>query len=75
MSGATSRSQFHDPYANLAAAILESGRFDTSFQESDWAETLREICALDDKMYGGRNIKGNSARCHVSSPHMEVNDG
>ena len=77
MSGVVgNRSHYHDPYANLAAAILESGARcnDTRFLESDWAETLREVCALDDKMYGNRNVKAARAKVHVSSPHMEVSD-
>lgn len=56
MSGA--RGPYHDAYANLAAAIIASGvkSHDTRFLESDWCETLREICRLDDQMYGGRNV-------------------
>ena len=53
MSGAASnRKQYHDPYANLAAAILDSGKRcnDTAFLESNWADTLRDICSLDDEM-------------------------
>lgn len=58
MSGPVSnRSHYHNPYANLAAAILETGVRcnDTRFLESDWADLLRELCALDDKMYSGKN--------------------
>lgn len=58
MSGPVSnRSHYHNPYANLAAAILETGVRcnDTRFLESDWADLLRELCVLDDKMYGGKN--------------------
>ena len=55
MSGA--RGPYHDAYANLAAAIVASGVkcHDTRFLESDWCDTLKEICRLDDQMYGGRN--------------------
>lgn len=77
MSGAvTNRTHYHEPYVNLAAAILDSGVKcnDTRFLESDWADTLRELCALDDKMYGNRNERSASAKVHVSSPHMEVGD-
>lgn len=77
MSGAAgNRSHYHDPYANLAAAILESGARcnDARFLDSDWAETLREICSLDDRMYGNRNVKAARVKVHVSSPHMEVSD-
>lgn len=67
---------YHDPFANLAAAILESGKrcHDMSFLTSDWAETLREICRLDDKMYGNRNI-GTRGRTHISNAHIGVEDG
>lgn len=78
MGGATgNRARYHDPYANLAAAILEAGARcnDTRFLESDWAETLREICSLDDKMYGSRDVKAARAKVHMSSAHMEVSDG
>lgn len=53
---------YHDGYANLAAAILDSGIKcnDTAFLESDWADTLRDICVLDDEMYGNRNINACS---------------
>ena len=61
MSGA--RGPYHNAYANLAAAIIASGIkcHDTKFLESDWCDTLREICKLDDKMYGGKhNVQGRS---------------
>lgn len=56
MSGA--RGPYHDAYANLAAAIIASGVkcHDTRFLESDWCDTLREICRLDDQLYGHRSI-------------------
>ena len=60
MSGvANSRTQYHDPYANLAAAILDSGKRcnDTAFLESDWADILREMCRLDDIMYSNKKIE------------------
>lgn len=68
MSGAASNRKHHNPYANLAAAILDSGKRcnDTAFLESDWADILRGICSLDDKMYGNRNIE--SARTKVYKP-------
>lgn len=58
MSGVLSnRTQYHDPYANLAAAILDSGKRcnDTAFLESDWADILKEICRLDSVMYDDKN--------------------
>lgn len=54
---------YHGAYANLAAAIIASGVkcHDTIFLASDWCDTLREICKLDDKMYGGRgSIRSSS---------------
>ena len=50
--GLNNRKAYHDPYANLAAAILESGarHNDTRFLESNWAELLRDMCSLDDEM-------------------------
>lgn len=56
MSGV--RDTYHDGYANLAAAIIASGvkNYDTRFLESDWCDTLKEMCTLDDIMYGGRNM-------------------
>ena len=51
--------QFHDGYANLAAAILKSAKkeSDQVFLKSDWAETLRYMCRLDDEMYGDRTCR------------------
>ena len=77
MSGvANSRTQYHDPYANLAAAILDSGVRcnDTTFLESDWADILREICRLDNIMYGNKNIASLDTRIRMHSAHMETND-
>ena len=59
MSGAASnRKQYHDPYANLAAAILDSGERcnDTAFLESDWADILREMCRLDNIMHDNKIV-------------------
>ena len=77
MSGVVnSRTRYHDPYANLAAAILDSGvRYnDTAFLESDWADILREMCRLDNIMYGNKNIVSLDTRVHMHSAHMETND-
>lgn len=68
MSGVqNNRAQYHDPYANLAAAILESGTKcnDTRFLKSEWACLLRDMCSLDDEMYGDR-----SAILHMPSSHL-----
>lgn len=67
MSGAASnRTQYHNPYANLAAAILDSGKRcnDTAFLESDWADTLKAICSLDDEMYGNRSIESDRTKVY-----------
>ena len=77
MSGPTSnRTQYHDPYANLAAAILDSGVRcnDTTFLESDWADILREMCRLDNIMYGNKNVVSLGTRIRTHSAHMEIND-
>ena len=77
MSGAASnRKQYHDPYANLAAAILDSGVRcnDTAFLESDWADILREICRLDNSMHGNKNTISLNTRVRMHSAHMETND-
>lgn len=53
---------YHDAYANLAAAIIRSGvlQNDKAFLNSAWCGTLKELCELDDEMYGGRdtNMRG-----------------
>lgn len=77
MSGvANNRTQYHDPYANLAAAILDSGKRcnDTAFLESDWADILREMCRLDDIMYNNKNVVPLDTRVRMRSAHMETND-
>lgn len=50
---------FHNPYANLAAAILNSGvrHHDMEFLESNWADVLRRVCELDLMMYGNRSTE------------------
>lgn len=67
---------YHNPYANLAAAIIASGErcHDVSFLESDWCDTLYEICKLDDQMYGHRKV-ATRGKQHISSAHvpLEVN--
>ena len=76
MSGAASnRTQYHNPYANLAAAILDSGKRcnDTAFLESDWADILREMCRLDDIMYNKDVVPLDTRVCRHSA-RMETND-
>ena len=74
--GLNNRKAYHDPYANLAAAILESGaRYnDTRFLESDWAEILRDMCSLDDEMYGGRIMTATNVRAHKNMSHLRLLD-
>lgn len=75
MSGRlNNRKAYHDPYANLAAAILESGarHNDTRFLESNWAELLRDMCALDDEMYGGGTISAANVRVHKNTSHLRL---
>lgn len=77
MSGvANNRTQYHDPYANLAAAILDSGKRcnDTAFLESDWAGILREMCRLDDIMHNNKNVVQLDTRVRMHSARMETND-
>ena len=77
MSGvANSRTQYHDPYANLAAAILGSGVKcnDTTFLESDWADILREMCRLDNIMYGNKDVVSLDTSTHMHSARRETND-
>ena len=77
MSGAASnRTQYHNPYANLAAAILDSGKRcnDTAFLESDWADILREMCRLDNIMYNNKNVVSLDTRARMHSARMETND-
>ena len=77
MSGvASNRTQYHDPYANLAAAILDSGKRcnDTAFLESDWADILREMCRLDNIMHNNKNVAPLDTRVRMHSARMETND-
>ena len=77
MSGVlNNRKSYHDPYANLAAAILDSGARcnDTAFLESDWADILREICRLDNIMHDNKNVVSPDTRVRMSSAHIETND-
>lgn len=74
--GLNKKRAYHDPYANLAAAILDSGKRcnDTRFLESDWAETLRDMCSLDDEMYGGRIMTATNVRVHKNTSHLRLLD-
>lgn len=51
--------RYHNGWANLAAAIIASGRRanDTRFLDSDWCEFLCDLCACDDELYNrGLNL-------------------
>lgn len=73
MGTKTQNTRYHEPYANLAAAIIMSGVkcHDVKFLESDWCDTLQEMCRLDDQMYGNRGpsltVRGKTK---VTSPHI-----
>lgn len=73
MGTKTQNTRYHEPYTNLAAAIVASGVkcHDVGFLESDWCDTLREMCRLDDEMYDARNIQVRG-KAHVSSPHLSM---
>lgn len=64
------KGSYYNPWANLAAAIIHSGEQanDTHFLESDWCETLRELCRLDDEQYNGvkAQFNSNASRAHMS---------
>lgn len=64
---------YHSPYANLAAAIIASGErcHDVSFLNSDWCDTLRAMCRLDDEMYGHRQMDA-PGKHYASSPRVPV---
>lgn len=73
MGTKTQNTRYHEPYANLAAAIIMSGVkcHDVRFLESDWCDTLQEMCRLDDQMYGNRGqsltVRGKTK---ITSPHV-----
>ena len=71
-----SKLPYHDPYAKLAAAILDSGKRcnDTVFLESDWADILREMCRLDNIIYGNKNIISLDTRLDMNSAHIGRDD-
>lgn len=64
---------YHSPYANLAAAIIASGErcHDVSFLNSDWCDTLRAMCRLDDEMYDHRQMDA-PGKHYASSPRVPV---
>ena len=61
---AKNKNRYHSGYAELAQAILISGTQanDQLFLNSDWAEVLREICRMDDNMYGDRELRVTRGR-------------
>ena len=73
MGTKTQNTRYHEPYANLAAAIIMSGVkcHDVKFLESDWCGTLQEMCRLDDQMYGDRGLSlAVRGKTKVTSPHV-----
>jgi hypothetical protein len=72
----TKQGPYYDPWANLAAAIIARGveAHDVSFLQSDWCDTLRAICRMDDELHGNRNMSGRG-KVRVSTAHMEVEGG
>lgn len=74
MGTKTQNTMYHSPMANLAYAIIRSGEkcHDVRFLESDWCELLREICRLDDKMYGDRKLGNRGGGMRVTSAHIAV---
>ncbi len=64
---------YHNAYANLAAAIIASGErcHDVPFLNSDWCDTLRTICKLDDELYGHRCV-AVPGKHYVSSSRVPV---
>lgn len=64
---------YHDAYANLAAAIIASGErcHDVSFLNSDWCDTLRTICKLDDELHDHHSI-ATPGKQRVSTPHVPM---
>lgn len=73
MGTKTQNTRYHEPYANLAAAIIMSGVkcHDVKFLESDWCDTLQEMCRLDDQMYGNRGLSlAVRGKTKITSPHV-----
>lgn len=64
------RGSYYSPWANLAEAIIKSGEQenDRRFLESDWCETLRELCRIDDEQHNGVKVQfnANASRAHMS---------
>lgn len=73
MGTKTQNTRYHNPYTNLAAAVIASGVkcHDVRFLESDWCDLLKEMCRLDDAMYGNRAL-GIRGKQRVSSAHMSM---
>ena len=48
----TKVNSYRSPWANLAAAIIQSGEreHDVVFLEGDWCDTLKLICSMDDEL-------------------------
>ena len=56
----TNKGIYHDPWANLACAIIRAGEqaHDITFLNSEWCKDLKELCKLDSELHD-RNIIQN----------------
>lgn len=56
---------YHDGYAKLASAIITSGikQNDQLFLQSDWKDTLSEICRLDKVLHD----TGPYSKCYTKA--------
>lgn len=56
--GSKVTTSYYDGWAMLAAAIVRSGEqsYDKSFLESDWCDTLKYMCALDQELHPGHSL-------------------
>lgn len=64
------KGSYYSSWANLAAAIISSGERenDRRFLESDWCDTLKELCKLDDELHSGikAHFNANASKTHMS---------
>lgn len=64
------KGSYYSPWANLAAAIINAGERenDKRFLESDWCDTLKELCRLDDELHSGikAHFNANASKTHMS---------
>lgn len=64
------KGSYFSPYANLAAAIIQSGEQhnDELFLHSDWCDTLKLICKLDQELHSGVRAQFNvgASKAHIN---------